>query len=184
MAKAQKLFACTQCGVTQPKWVGQCPGCEAWNTLIEEIVSHAPGVPAPAKTGRILSLATLDAPLTPLTRAQSGIDEFDRVCGGGLVPGAVILLGGDPGIGKSTLLLQVAAALSQSHPCLYISGEEASDQVRLRAQRLGAEKCPLRLASATSLNDIVATLEKEKPAPKLVIIDSIQTKGAIEPSQV
>lgn len=175
MAKAQKLFACTQCGVTQPKWAGQCPGCEAWNTLIEEVVSHAPGVPAPAKTGRILSLATLDAPLTPLTRAQSGIDEFDRVCGGGLVPGAVILLGGDPGIGKSTLLLQVAAALSQSHPCLYISGEEASDQVRLRAQRLGVEKCPLRLASATSLNDIVATLEKEKPAPKLVIIDSIQT---------
>ena len=175
MAKPQRLFACQQCGLTQPKWSGQCSGCESWNTFVEEMTSAPPGLPSAPKTGRVLSFTTLDAPLTPLLRASCGIEEFDRVCGGGLVPGSVLLVGGDPGIGKSTLLLQVAASLSLQHPCLYISGEEAVDQVRLRAQRLQVQNTPMRLASATNLNDVIATLEKERDLPALVIIDSIQT---------
>jgi DNA repair protein RadA/Sms len=175
VAKPQRLFACQQCGLTQPKWSGQCSGCESWNTFVEEMTSAPPGLPSAPKTGRVLSFTTLDAPLTPLLRASCGIEEFDRVCGGGLVPGSVLLVGGDPGIGKSTLLLQVAASLSLQHPCLYISGEEAVDQVRLRAQRLQVQNTPMRLASATNLNDVIATLEKERDLPALVIIDSIQT---------
>jgi DNA repair protein RadA/Sms len=175
VAKAGKLYACQQCGLTHPKWAGQCTGCDGWNTLVEEIIHHTPGMPSSLKSARLLNFTTLDHPLTPLTRASCGIEEFDRVCGGGLVPGSVLLVGGDPGIGKSTLLLQVAACLSRAHPCVYISGEEAVDQVRLRAQRLGVHDTPLRLASATNLNDVILSLDKEAVPPTLVIIDSIQT---------
>ena len=179
MSRSKSHYVCQLCGTSHPKWVGRCDGCGEWNSLVEEELQSAPGGLQKAKAGRgrTIEFQSLEGASEPLPRRRSGIAEFDRVAGGGLVPGSAVLVGGDPGIGKSTLLLQAVAALSAGAdkvPCLYISGEEAIDQVRLRAHRLGLEKSPVGLASATSVRDIAASLE-EVDAPGVVVIDSIQT---------
>jgi len=172
MAKAS-IFTCTECGAVHSKWSGQCDACGAWNSIVEDTpVTTGPGK-RPGKGSRI-DLGDLSAKDAPLPRAACGIDEFDRVLGGGLVPASAILVGGDPGIGKSTLLLQAAAHFAASgQSTIYVSGEEAAAQIRMRAARLGLQDAPVRLASETSLRDILATLDAERP--DLVIVDSIQT---------
>jgi DNA repair protein RadA/Sms len=176
MARPQTRYACQQCGEVHAKWSGRCDGCGAWNSLIEEV----PRETAPAGLGkrgldhrvaRSLGFVGLTGPSTLPPRRQTGIAELDRVCGGGFVPGSAVLVGGDPGIGKSTLLLQAAAAIATA---AYITGEEAIDQVRLRAERLGVAASPLLLAAASNVRDIVAALDRGD-APDLVVIDSIQT---------
>ncbi len=173
MVKLATKFVCKECGTWHGKWNGKCEGCGAWNTLIEEAVN--------TKLEHKLSptVATID--LVPLDgvrvlpgRLVSGIQEFDRVCGGGLVPGSVILVGGDPGIGKSTLLLQVASKLSKHIPCLYVSGEEGIDQIRLRAHRIDLNTAPVLLASSSSVSDISSVIKSTKEI-QFVVIDSIQT---------
>lgn len=174
MTKTKTAFICQQCGGHQPKWSGQCQACGDWNTLVEE-VEHARPKSLQRSKGQVLDFTGLnqESPVQP--RVLTQISEFDRVCGNGIVPGSVILVGGDPGIGKSTLLLQVAANMAQcQHETIYISGEEAVDQLRLRAQRLKVEGAPIRLVAATHMTDIIASLERY-PATRLVIIDSIQT---------
>ncbi|MBL8673467.1 MAG: DNA repair protein RadA, partial [Rhodospirillales bacterium] len=180
MAKPQKLFACQSCGAVYTKWAGKCESCGAWNSIAEETggAAAAPGSPLARSgggKGRRIDFAGLTGVSERQPRHLTGTAEFDRVCGGGLVQGSALLIGGDPGIGKSTLLLQVAAALAKSGVgCAYISGEEALDQVRLRAARLGLADAPVQLATATSVRDIVATLEA-RDAPQVAVIDSIQT---------
>jgi len=178
MAKRSPSFACQNCGAVYTRWQGRCDACGNWSTIAEE-AAEAPlpgGTALPrSKKGRVFALEGLigDAPEAP--RVSSGIDELDRVTGGGFVPGSVILIGGDPGIGKSTLLMQASAALAMNgERVVYISGEEATGQVRLRADRLGLSKAPVELAAETNVEDIITTLSKG-PAPTLVIIDSIQT---------
>jgi DNA repair protein RadA/Sms len=178
MARPLKRFVCQSCGSVTNKWSGRCESCGEWNTITEES-APAPGPAGGGLTrggkGRLLEFAGLTGTTPQPPRYRSGIAEFDRVCGGGLVVGSALLIGGDPGIGKSTLLLQVAAALArQNTSCAYISGEEALDQVRLRAERLGLGDAPVQLTAATSVRDIVATLERPD-APKVAVIDSIQT---------
>ncbi len=178
MARSATRYVCQECGAAQPKWTGKCEACGGWNTLVEEVPAEAAPRGLGRRRGRPLELATLAGPTPPVLRRETGIAEFDRVTGGGLVAGSALLIGGDPGIGKSTLLLQVTAALSAHAACLYISGEEALDQLRLRARRLGLGEAPVRLAAATSVRDIVATLESALSAgdaPQVVVIDSIQT---------
>jgi len=175
MAKPISLYICQECGAQHSKWAGQCLECGGWNTLNQEIFRE--NVPKGLKhTSKVpsLEIVALEGNETSRPRHQTYNQEFDRVTGGGLVPGSVILVGGDPGIGKSTLLLQVAAQLSQHKKCLYISGEEGIEQIRMRAKRLGVQTSPLQLASATNLGRIMATLEHLAPLD-LVIIDSIQT---------
>jgi DNA repair protein RadA/Sms len=181
MARPLKRFVCQSCGAVTSKWSGRCESCGEWNTITEE-AGAAPG-PAGAmmarghggKKGRLLEFTGLTGSTPQPPRYKSGINEFDRVCGGGLVVGSALLIGGDPGIGKSTLLLQMAAALAkQNTACAYISGEEAVDQVRLRAERLGLADAPVQLVAATSVRDIVASLERPD-APRVAVIDSIQT---------
>lgn len=172
MARSSPRYVCTACGAAHAKWAGQCDACGAWNTLEEEGAKAGPG-PAP-KAGRRIALTGLDAEERPAPRAASGIAELDRVLGGGLVPGSAVLVAGDPGIGKSTLLLQAAARFAAGGlSTLYISGEEAAAQVRMRAKRLGLQDAPVRLGAETALSDILATLDAERPG--LAIIDSIQT---------
>ncbi|REC56324.1 DNA repair protein RadA [Rhodosalinus sediminis] len=172
MARSAPRYVCTACGATHPKWAGRCDACGAWNTLEEEGARAGPGK-APS-AGRAIALSTLDAEEAPAPRAASGIAELDRVLGGGLVPASAVLLAGDPGIGKSTLLLQAAARFAAGGlSTVYISGEEAAAQVRMRAKRLGLADAPVRLGAETALSDILATLEAERPG--LAIIDSIQT---------
>ena len=176
MARDGAVYACQSCGTVQTKWAGQCPACGAWNTLVEELQSRPPGALAPTKATRHRGLAFEgledETPAPP--RIATGVEEFDRVCGGGVVPGSAILLGGDPGVGKSTLLLQVAAqAALRGARCAYISGEEAVEQVRARAQRMGLAEAPVKLAAETSLRAIVEGLKREPF--DLVVIDSIQT---------
>ncbi|WP_135505329.1 DNA repair protein RadA [Roseovarius aestuariivivens] len=172
-------FSCTACGAVHSKWSGRCEACGEWNTIIEDApLSTGPkGKSLGAKRGQAIVLSDLATEETPPPRTRSGMDELDRVLGGGLVPGSATLVGGDPGIGKSTLLLQAAARFAQAGlPVIYVSGEEASAQVRMRAQRLGLGEAKVKLATATALRDILTTLEAEKPG--LVIIDSIQTMWA------
>lgn len=178
MAKALKRYVCQACGAVSPKWQGQCADCGDWNSLVEEA---APGATPFARRhdlssgGRMLELVALDGDSPIPARLPTGIAELDRALGGGLVRGSATLIGGDPGIGKSTLLLQAAARLALAgHAIVYISGEEAADQVRLRARRLGLGEAPVRLGAATSVRDILATLG-HGPVPALVVIDSIQT---------
>ena len=176
MARDGAVYACQSCGSVQTKWAGQCPACNAWNSLVEELQSRPPGALAPTKAtrNRGLTFEGLEDETPPPPRIATGVDEFDRVCGGGVVPGSAILLGGDPGVGKSTLLLQVAGqAALRGAKCAYISGEEAVEQVRARAQRMGLADAPVKLAAETSLRDIVDGLKRE--AFDLVVIDSIQT---------
>lgn len=178
MAKPQKRYVCQSCGGVSSKWQGQCADCGDWNTLVEE----SGGVVTPFQKkhnlqsgGSKLQLASLDADVPLPKRMSTGIPEFDRALGGGFVPGSATLIGGDPGIGKSTLLLQASAKLAgASRDVVYISGEEAGDQIRLRAQRLGLGDAPIRLASATSVRDILTTMGECAP-PALLVIDSIQT---------
>lgn len=176
MARDGAVYVCQSCGAVQSKWAGQCPACNAWNTLVEEVQARPPGALAPSRTSRArgLSFQGLEDETPAPPRLSTGVEEFDRVCGGGVVPGSAILLGGDPGVGKSTLLLQVAAnAARRGVRCAYISGEEAVEQVRGRAQRMGLADAPVKLAAETSLRDILDSLKREKF--DLVVIDSIQT---------
>ncbi len=174
MARPVPRYACQECGASHGKWMGRCEACGAWNTVVEE----APAETAPkglgAGRGRELEFVDLDGAPLDAPRRLSGIGEFDRVTGGGLVPGSTLLVGGDPGIGKSTLLLQVTAALAGGARCAFISGEEAVDQVRLRAARLGCANASVSLAAATSVRDIVASLDAAE-GPQVAVIDSIQT---------
>jgi len=173
MAKSAPQFTCTACGAVHRKWAGRCEACGAWNTIIEEAPLSA-GPKAMGARGRTIPLTDLATEEAPPPRASSGIEEFDRVLGGGLVPASAILVGGDPGIGKSTLLLQATASFARKGlKCIYISGEEAAAQVRMRAQRLGLADAPVTLGAETNLRDILTTLDAERPA--LAVIDSIQT---------
>ena len=178
MAKPQKRYVCQACGSVASRWAGQCGDCAQWNTLVED--SGAVVTPFQAKHnlqggGRLVMLTALDAPAVLPDRRTTGITELDRALGGGFVEGSATLIGGDPGIGKSTLLLQAAARMALAGQSVaYISGEEAADQVRLRAQRLGLGNAPVQLAAATSVRDILTTLSASAP-PSLVVIDSIQT---------
>ncbi|NRB31676.1 MAG: DNA repair protein RadA [Rhizobiaceae bacterium] len=177
MASPKIQFICQNCGAAHPRWSGRCDSCGEWNTLVEESPSTgvATGPGKPLKKGRVVPLEALDGDTREEPRIESGIAEFDRVTGGGLVRGSALLVGGDPGIGKSTLLMQASAALAtKGHPVVYVSGEEAVAQVRLRAQRLGAAAAPVMLIAETNIENIITTLEaSQKPA--LVVIDSIQT---------
>ena len=170
-------YVCQNCSAVYPKWQGKCDACGEWNTNVEEKVGGE-GFSNfnPKRKGSLLDFVSLSGSPQVLERLHTNIRELDRVCGGGLVPGSVILVGGDPGIGKSTLLLQVCASIAnlpERPECYYISGEEAADQVKIRARRLGLETAPVNLASATDVKDIVTTLEKTRAA--VVVIDSIQT---------
>ncbi|MBF0093449.1 MAG: DNA repair protein RadA [Alphaproteobacteria bacterium] len=177
MKKPGSEYVCQSCGAAYPKWSGRCDACGAWNTLVEEATRDAvPKGLDPKGRGRRVEFVGLDGHSEQEPRRTTGIGELDRVCGGGLVAGSALLVGGDPGIGKSTLLLQASAALSRQGGCVYISGEESVDQVRLRAARLGLSAAPVRLAAATSVRDIVASLDEGGPdAPRVAVIDSIQT---------
>ena len=179
MAKVKTNFTCSDCGGISNKWTGQCPSCGQWNTLIETLIEGA-GInrlsqqAAPvslAQTAPVLSLADIEAVEVP--RFGTGIEEFDRVLGGGLVPGGVVLIGGDPGIGKSTLLLQALANLSRSKKVLYVSGEESGAQIALRAKRLAVDAKDLQLQAEIQLEKILYTLAEHKP--DVAVIDSIQT---------
>ena len=178
MARLQQRYVCQSCGSVSPKWVGQCPDCGAWNTLQQE--AAAPQTPFAQKHslkggGRMLEMQPLDAVIELPRRLETGFAELDRALGGGLVPGSAVLIGGDPGIGKSTLLLQAAGRMARAgHFVAYVSGEEAADQVRLRARRLGLADAPVKLAAATSVRDILTTMASGQP-PALLVIDSIQT---------
>jgi DNA repair protein RadA/Sms len=177
MAKAKTNYTCQSCGAVTSKWSGKCESCNEWNSIVEERVEAAiPKGLGSSKGGRRLDAVPLKGETEQKKpRHVTGISEFDRVTGGGLVTGSAILIGGDPGIGKSTLLLQVVCKLALSgKSCLYVSGEEAVDQVRLRAQRLGLDNAPVQLAAATSVRDIIASME-DGNAPDLLVIDSIQT---------
>ena len=179
MAKSTKTFTCSACATSYNKWSGRCDGCGAWNTIEEDkgLSTGPSGKSLGGKRGSSLKLTDLSTKETPPPRSQSGIAELDRVLGGGLVPASAILVGGDPGIGKSTLLLQAAAHFAKAGlKTIYVSGEEASAQVRMRAQRLGLSDAPVQLAAETNLRDILTTLDQERP--QLAIIDSIQTMWA------
>jgi DNA repair protein RadA/Sms len=173
MAKAKTAYACTECGGQTSKWQGQCPHCGVWNTLVETIAA-TPASRFQALAGGasvVRALSSVKANDNP--RAPTGIEEFDRVLGGGLVPGGVILLGGDPGIGKSTLLLQAMASIGVSRRALYVTGEESADQIALRAQRLGLFNAAVELLAEVQLEAIVGAIRTQRP--DVVVIDSIQT---------
>ena len=177
MAKGKKsIFFCQNCGHEEAKWLGQCPACKEWNTFVEERIDS--GI---TKGTTVAARAVHEAKVVPLTevtadddtRSETGIKELDRVLGGGIVPGSLVLVGGDPGIGKSTLLLQVCQRMAQMKKILYISGEESQAQIKLRANRMGNFTSSLLLLCETNLGIIRSVIEKERP--ELVIIDSIQT---------
>ena len=175
VAKSAARYVCQACGAAHPKWAGKCDACGEWNTLVEEAAEARPGMTAAKAAGRRVTFVGLQGTAAPPPRAIVGIAELDRVLGGGFVPASVVLVGGDPGIGKSTLMLQAAATLArQGRRVMYISGEESIDQVRLRAQRLGLADAPMELAAAINVRDIAATLDAERDLG-LVVIDSIQT---------
>jgi DNA repair protein RadA/Sms len=172
MAPRAPNFICQNCGAAFARWAGKCEACGEWNTLVEETASRAR---VPSRKGRPFAVEPLKGATAEAPRLASGIAEFDRVTGGGLVRGSVLLLGGDPGIGKSTLLLEVAAAFARGrHRAVYISGEEAVAQVRLRAERLGLTEAAVEVAAETSVEDIVTTVS-QGVIPRMLVIDSIQT---------
>jgi len=178
MAKAKSSFICQSCGAAYSRWQGRCESCGEWNSIAEELVDSGVGAGPKSVTagGRPIELVPLAGETESAARVTTGMAELDRVTGGGFVMGSAVLVGGDPGIGKSTLLLQAAAALAkQGKRVVYVSGEEAVAQVRLRAQRLGLGDAPVALASETNVEIILATLQQGTVAPHLVIIDSIQT---------
>ncbi|MEY4592095.1 MAG: hypothetical protein RIR18_990 [Pseudomonadota bacterium] len=171
--KDKSIYSCTECGATSPKWQGQCPGCGVWNTLVESIAEKSGGsrFDSLAPVAILQNLSEIEARETE--RIATGIGEFDRALGGGLVAGGVVLIGGDPGIGKSTLLLQALSSLAANHSVLYVSGEESGEQVAMRARRLGLETRDLKLLAEINLEKILSTLQKVKP--QVAVIDSIQT---------
>ena len=175
MAKAKTVYACTECGATSSKWQGQCPACGDWNTLVETLAEPASmsgkRFAALGGTAHLQTLSEIEA--READRLPTGVGEFDRVLGGGLVAGGVVLIGGDPGIGKSTLLLQALTALATQHAALYVSGEESGQQVALRARRLSLETGKLKLLAEINLEKILAVLQTEQP--RVAVIDSIQT---------
>ena len=176
MAKTKRRYVCTNCGAVSPRWQGQCGECGEWNTLTEDapatVFSQKHDL---SRGGRGIEFVPLNKPTELPVRKSTGLAEFDRALGGGLVPGSAVLMGGDPGIGKSTLLLQTAATIARGgNDVVYVSGEEAAGQVRLRATRLDVADAPIRLASETSVRDILTTLG-QGTAPALLVIDSIQT---------
>ncbi len=177
MAKAKTLYSCTECGASEPKWQGQCPSCLAWNTLVETLeegpsnnryTNKFEGLAQSASLQKLSSIQAAD-----MARQATGISEFDRVLGGGLVEGGVVLIGGDPGIGKSTLLLQVLCHLGQTAQAIYVSGEESPQQIAMRAKRLGLDTSEVELLAEINLEKILATLQSHKP--NIAVIDSIQT---------
>ncbi len=177
MSRARTMYVCQSCGAAHNKWSGSCSACGEWNTLVEEVAPAGVKATSPVMQG--VTLSRLDQSAAPPPRMPSGMAELDRVTGGGLVPGSAILIGGDPGIGKSTLLLQVAGTLANAGiHVLYLSGEEAEDQIRLRAQRLGVAKAPIGLAATNQLESILATIRGANP--KVVVIDSIQTLASAQ----
>lgn len=174
MSRAKTIYSCSECGGASPKWQGQCPACGAWNTLTESIAESKPGkgrFQSLAAGGGVQKLTEVETAESP--RTLTGSEELDRVLGGGLVRGGVVLIGGDPGIGKSTLLLQVISHIGHSRPVLYVSGEESAQQIALRARRLAVESEPIKLLAEINLDIILATLAAEKP--DVAVIDSIQT---------
>ena len=173
MAKGKSIYSCSECGATSPKWQGQCPGCGEWNTLVESVAEKPGGHRFESLTpvARLVNLSEIETRETE--RIATGVAEFDRALGGGLVAGGVVLIGGDPGIGKSTLLLQALSLLSSGCKVLYVSGEESGEQVALRARRLGLDTRSLRLMAEINLERILATLQAEQP--QVAVIDSIQT---------
>src|SRR6188768_925782 len=178
MAKNVLSFVCQNCGSAYNRWQGKCDSCGEWNTLAVEDTTGATSMPVSVRSrrkGRTFALESLTGKSQEAPRLSSGMPELDRVTGGGFVRGSVLLVGGDPGIGKSTLLTQATSLLARAgHRAVYISGEEAVAQVRMRAERLGLADSPVELAAETSVEDIVATLS-EGATPRLVVIDSIQT---------
>src|SRR5450432_2789453 len=178
MAKNTLSFVCQNCGAAYNRWAGKCESCGEWNTLAEEDTTGATTMPVSIRSkrkGRLFALETLTGKSVEAPRLPSGMAELDRVTGGGFVRGSVLLVGGDPGIGKSTLLTQATSLMARAgHRAVYISGEEAVAQVRLRAERLGLADAPVQLAAETSVEDIVSTLS-EGAVPRLIVIDSIQT---------
>ncbi len=173
MARTRTVYSCTECGGSAPKWQGQCPHCGAWNTLVETVAT-----PAPARFETVAGTRSMVTSLASVTaqeneRIPTGLAEFDRVLGGGLVAGGVALLGGDPGIGKSTLLLQASASLGAVRKTLYVTGEESVEQVALRAQRLGLVAAPIELLAEVQLEAILAAIGSTRP--DVVVVDSIQT---------
>ncbi|HDK02943.1 MAG TPA: DNA repair protein RadA, partial [Gammaproteobacteria bacterium] len=178
MSRTRPVFACTECGTQAPKWTGRCPDCGAWNTLVEAVVPSPPSrnprfAGYAGRPGRAQVQALADVAPEQQARLATGIGELDRVLGGGLVPGSVVLIGGDPGIGKSTLLLQALAALPPETSSLYVSGEESPQQVSLRARRLGLNPAHLRLLAETRVEDLLAAVDRERP--RVLVVDSIQT---------
>ncbi|MFT6431231.1 MAG: DNA repair protein RadA/Sms [Halopseudomonas sp.] len=181
MAKNKRIYGCTECGATFTKWAGQCGECQAWNTLVETVVDITPtGGSGPAAgrtghwTGQMAQVRTLaEVSTEEVPRQPSGSSELDRVLGGGLVSGSVVLIGGDPGIGKSTILLQTLCQLAESMPALYVTGEESQQQVAMRARRLGLPEERLRVMTETCIESIIATARLEKP--RVMVVDSIQT---------
>ncbi|MBS0506641.1 MAG: DNA repair protein RadA [Proteobacteria bacterium] len=181
MAKEKSIYTCTECGGSSPRWLGKCPACGAWNTLIETVAEPGPGKNRLSATGQraglaqaqaVMPLAAIEA--TEVARTASGIEELDRVLGGGVVEGGVVLIGGDPGIGKSTLLLQAMDALQRRGlPTLYVTGEESGAQVALRSRRLGLDASQVNVLAEIQLEKILATIEATQPA--VAVIDSIQT---------
>lgn len=177
MAKTKIIYTCTECGGVEPKWQGQCPNCHAWNTLVETIAETAVvGTVASryvplAETAGLQKLTEVEAAEVP--RQPTGVSEFDRVLGGGLVPGGVVLIGGDPGIGKSTLLLQTLCHIGTARKAIYVSGEESPQQIAMRAKRLGLDASPISLLAEINLEKIIAILQKYQP--DIAVIDSIQT---------
>jgi DNA repair protein RadA/Sms len=172
MARAKTVYTCSQCGAEHVKWQGQCADCGGWNSLVEGLLG--PERSKRAEVAGQIELKRLDRiDVDQVARTSSGLSEFDRVLGGGLVPGSVILIGGDPGIGKSTLLLRALANLAADRPVCYVTGEESLDQIALRAERLGVRSAPVALMAETHVESIVASLSQAPPA--VVVIDSVQT---------
>src|SRR3990167_6134455 len=180
MAKEKTIYTCTECGGISPKWLGKCPHCNAWNTLIESVAEstslaknrYSGGHQGLTRACEVMALADIDA--TDMARTPTGIDELDRVLGGGIVEGGVGLIGGDPGFGKSTLLLQALAALQRAGlAALYGTGEESGAQVALRSRRLGLDHSQVNVLAEIQLEKILATIESMQPA--VAVIDSIQT---------
>lgn len=174
--KNKTTFVCQDCGSVYQKWSGRCNACGAWDSIIEELpAENFSNMKSSSKSGQKLEFFDLNGKAEDVDRSNTGVNELNRVLGGGLVQGSAILIGGDPGIGKSTIVLQTLASLaSLGNNCIYVSGEESIDQVRLRAKRLKLEKAPVKLASATNVKNIIASIDEKNP-PKIMVIDSIQT---------